>query len=128
MGATGGGVGEQEETDRDQTHPGADHRLVGTKAVVCTGMGLIAVGLFLLSHTTVRGTYLDALPSFFLMGIGTGLAFAPCTESVMGSLPLEQAGVGSATNGAALQTGGALGVGVLGGLLNARYQDHMAQV
>jgi EmrB/QacA subfamily drug resistance transporter len=100
-------------------------RLVGTKAVVCTGMGLIAVGLFLLSHTTVRGTYLDALPSFFLMGIGTGLAFAPCTESVMGSLPLEQAGVGSATNSAALQVGGALGVGVLGSLLNTRYQSRM---
>jgi EmrB/QacA subfamily drug resistance transporter len=102
-------------------------RLVGTKAVVCTGMGLITVGLFLLSHTTVRGTYLDALPSFFLLGIGTGLAFAPCTESVMGSLPLEQAGAGSATNSAALQVGGALGVGVLGSLLNTRYQSRMAQ-
>ena len=46
----------------------------------------------------------------------------------MGSLPLEQAGVGSATNSASLQIGGALGVGVLGSLLNTRYQDRMAPV
>ena len=103
-------------------------RFVGTKPVVFTGMILIAAGLALLSRVTVHGTYADALPSFFLMGIGTGLALAPCLESVMGSLPLEQAGVGSATNSATLQTGGALGVGVLGSLLNTRYQDRMAPV
>jgi len=103
-------------------------RLVGTKPVVFAGMALIAVGLGLLSRVTVHDTYTDVLPAFFLMGIGTGLAFAPCTESVMGSLPIQQAGVGSATNSAALQTGGALGVGVLGSLLNTSYQDRMAPV
>jgi EmrB/QacA subfamily drug resistance transporter len=101
-------------------------RLVGTKLVVFAGMGLIAIGLGLVSRVTVHGTYLDVLPAFLLMGIGTGLAYAPCTESVMGSLPLDLAGVGSATNSTALQTGGALGVGVLGSLLNTRYQNRMA--
>ena len=51
---------------------------------------------------------------------------APCTESVMGSLPIRHAGVGSATNDAAMQVGGALGVGVLGTVLNLRYQHLMA--
>jgi len=103
-------------------------RFVGTKPVVFTGMALVALGFGLLSHVTVQDTYMDVLPAFFLIGSGTGLAFAPCTESVMGSLPLDQAGVGSATNGASLQTGGALGVGVLGSLLNTRYQDRLAPV
>jgi len=103
-------------------------RLFGSKPVVFVGMTMIAVGLFLLGWTTVHGTYLDALPGFFLLGTGTGLAFAPSTESVMGSLPLDQSGVGSATNSAALQVGGALGVGVLGSLLNSRYQDHLLPV
>ena len=103
-------------------------RFVGTKPVVGTGMALIAVGLALLSRVTVYGTYLEALPAFLCMGLGVGLAFAPCTESVMGSLPPEQAGVGSATNGASLQVGGALGVAVLGSLLNTRYQSHLAPV
>jgi hypothetical protein len=89
-------------------------------------MVLIAVGFALMTRITVHSTYLDALPAFLLMGGGTGLAFAPCTESVMGSLPLHETGVGAATNSAALQIGGALGVGVLGSLLNARYQDALA--
>jgi len=100
-------------------------RFVGTKPVVFTGMVLIATGLGLLSRVTVQSAYLDVLPAFLLMGTGTGLAFAPCTESVMGSLPLDQTGVGSATNGAALQTGGALGVAVLGSILNTRYQGRI---
>ena len=89
-------------------------------------MVLIAVGFGLLAHVTVRSTYVDVLPAFFLIGTGSGLAFAPCTESVMGSLPIDQSGVGAATNSAALQIGGALGVGVLGSLLNGHYQDQMA--
>jgi len=103
-------------------------RRVGTKPVVFAGMGLIAGGLVLLAHVTVHGTYGDAWPAFVMMGAGTGLAFAPCTDSVMGSVPPAQAGVGAATNGASLQTGGALGVGVLGSLLNTRYEDRLTPV
>ena len=103
-------------------------RRVGTKPVVFTGMTMIAAGLFLASRVSVHGSYADVLPGFVLMGLGTGLAFAPCTDSVMGSLPLEKAGVGAATNSAALQTGAALGVALLGSLLNTRYQSRLAPV
>jgi hypothetical protein len=41
----------------------------------------------------------------------------------VGSVPAAHTGVGSATNGAFLQIGGALGVAVIGSLLNTRYQD-----
>jgi hypothetical protein len=57
--------------------------------------------------------------------VGAGLAIPSATESVMGSLPAEHTGVGSATNGAFRQIGGALGVAVIGSLLNTRYQDTM---
>lgn len=101
-------------------------RRFGTKAVTFTGLVLVATGFGLMSSTSVHGGYLDAFPAFMLMGAGVGLTFAPCTEAVMGAVPLERAGVGSATNGAALQIGGAVGVGVLGSLLNTRYQGHLA--
>ena len=100
-------------------------RWLGTKPIVATGMVTIAVGLWLLSRTTVAGTYGSALPAFVMLGIGTGLAFAPSTESVMGSIPRTQAGTGAATNSTALQLGGALGVGILGSLLASRYQGRM---
>jgi Na+/melibiose symporter-like transporter len=101
-------------------------RMLGTKPVVFTGMGLVAAGFAMLSFTTVHGGYAQALPAFMVIGVGVGLAFAPCTESVMGSVPIEKAGVGSATNSASLQVGGALGVAVLGSMLNTRYQDTLA--
>ncbi len=100
-------------------------RWLGTKSVVATGMVAIALGLWLLSRTTVAGSYRSALPAFVILGIGTGLAFAPSTESVMGSLPRTQAGTGSAMNSTSLQLGGALGVGVLGSLLASRYQGRI---
>ncbi len=103
-------------------------RIAGAKPVVFAGMGLIAAGLMISARVTVHGSYMDVFPAYLLVGTGAGLAFAPATESVMGSLPPEQAGVGSGTNGAALQLGGGLGVGVLGSLLNTRYQDHLRPV
>ncbi len=97
----------------------------GTKPVVAAGLGFITVGLILLSRTSIATTYFAALPALLLIGVGSGLAMPPCTESVMGSVPLSDAGVGSATNDTAMQIGGALGVAVLGTFLNARYQDHV---
>lgn len=101
-------------------------RRVGTKYVVTGGMILIAIGLAVLSSTTVEGTYRDCIGPLVLVGVGVALALAPSTESVIGSLPLAEAGVGSATNDTAMQVGGALGVGVLGTALTLRYQHLMA--
>jgi hypothetical protein len=105
----------------------AAHRF-GSKVVIVSGMALIALGLGLLSRTTFAGTYRDCIAAFLVLGVGVALALAPSTESVMGSLPKEEAGVGSATNDTAMQLGGALGVGVLGTALILRYQHLMSPV
>jgi EmrB/QacA subfamily drug resistance transporter len=97
-------------------------RKIGTKSVVVPGLLLIALGLGLLSQTTVNDGYSWCLPFLLLIGCGVGLALAPSTDSVMGSVPTEEAGVGSATSDTSLQVGGALGVAVLGTALNLRYQ------
>ena len=103
-------------------------RRVGTKLVVFGGLVLVALSLALLARVTAADTYADVVGRFFMLGIGVGLTFAPCTDSVMGSVPAARAGVASATNGTALQTGGALGVAVLGSLLSGRYQADLAPV
>ena len=97
------------------------HR-VGTKYVVTVGLALIALGLGLLPVRPSPMTYRDCIGPFLIVGVGVAMALAPCTESVMGSVPKEEAGVGSATNDTAMQVGGALGVAVLGTALNLRYQ------
>jgi len=53
-----------------------DH-IVGTKPVVFGGMAFIALGFALLTRVTVHDGYMDVLPAFLLIGLGTGLAFAP---------------------------------------------------
>ena len=103
-------------------------RKFGSKPVVFAGLGLVAAGFAMLSFTSVHGGYTQALPAFLMIGTGVGLSFAPCTESVMGSVPLDRAGVGSATNSASLQIGGAVGVAVLGSALNSRYQHMLSPV
>jgi EmrB/QacA subfamily drug resistance transporter len=100
-------------------------RAAGTKLTVAAGLLSIAVGLWQISGASVAATYLDTLAGVILLGIGAGLAIPAATESVMGSLPRSDTGVGSATNGVFIQVGGALGVAVIGSLLASRYQDTM---
>jgi EmrB/QacA subfamily drug resistance transporter len=96
-------------------------RAVAPRYVIGAGLAAIAGGLWQISGTTVASTYGSILPGVILLGIGAGLAIPAATESVMGSLPGGDTGIGSAANGAFLQTGGALGVAVMGSLLSTRY-------
>ena len=55
-----------------------------------------------------------------------GLVMAPATESIMGSLPLGKAGVGSAVNDTTRQVGGALGIAIIGSVLSSVYGSKIA--
>ena len=58
-----------------------------------------------------------------LMGIGMANVLAPCTDSIMGSLPRAKAGVGSAVNDTTRQMGGAVGVAVFGSLMASHFTE-----
>jgi EmrB/QacA subfamily drug resistance transporter len=100
-------------------------RVTTVRYTIAVGLLFIAGGLWQVSGATATSTYADILPGVILLGVGAGLAIPAATESVMGSLPRGDVGVGSATNGAFLQTGGALGVAVIGSLLNTRYTNNI---
>jgi predicted MFS family arabinose efflux permease len=96
---------------------------VGTKLVVGAGMTFVATGLAVASTATPELGYLARLlPAQLLMGAGMALAMAPATESIMGSLPRDKAGVGSAVNDTTRQIGGALGVAIIGSALAGTYR------
>ncbi len=63
-----------------------------------------------------------------VLAAGMGLTMAPATESIMGSLPPAQAGVGSAVNDTTREVGGALGVAVLGSVLSSVFGSRMVDV
>src|SRR4051812_20399074 len=97
-------------------------RLVGTKWVVAGGLSLFTVGLLVAAATfDADSSYTPVFFTMLAMGAGMGLAMAPATESVMGSLPKEKAGVGSAVSDTTRELGGTLGVAVGGSALAAIY-------
>jgi len=100
-------------------------RLAGIRYTVAAGLAIIAGGFWQISGATVASGYGGILVGLVLLGIGAGLVIPAATESVMGSLPSGDTGVGAAINGTFLQVGGALGVAVIGSLLTTRYQDRM---
>jgi EmrB/QacA subfamily drug resistance transporter len=99
--------------------------VVGTKRVVTLGLVVVAVSMFFLSFITVDSSYLRVIVNYTLVSIGMGLTMPPATESVMGSLPREKAGVGSAVNDTTRQVGGALGVAVIGSIVASVYASHI---
>ncbi len=95
---------------------------IGTKLTVSLGLGLVTVALVTFTGLTVDSDYAtDVIWRFVLMAVGMGLTMAPATDSVMGSLPLAKAGVGSAVNDTTRQVGGALGVAIIGSVLSSTY-------
>lgn len=104
-------------------------KFAGSKVTAAVGLAAIAGGLWQASAaSTATATYGDVLPGMLVVGIGAGLLLSTATNSLVGSLPQDEAGVGSAANGVSIQVGGALGVAVIGSVLATQYQDQMATV
>lgn len=100
---------------------------VGTKAIVTTGLALVAVGLLLMHGIRTDSSYWDVIWRMVVMAMGMGLTMAPATESIMGSLPLAKAGVGSAVNDTTRQVGGALGVAIIGSVMSSGYGTSLSK-
>lgn len=101
-------------------------RVLGVKFTVGAGLVSITGGLWQVSAvSSSAATYAQVVPGLLLLGLGAGLLMPTATNSVVGSLPQGDSGVGSASNAVALQLGGALGVAVIGSVLSTRYQDNL---
>ena len=95
---------------------------VGARLAMATGIFLCGAGLALMALlVSVDGGYLSVLPGYIVMGLGMGLSMTPSTEAITSSLPREQQGVASALNDIAREFGSALGIALLGGVMNAGY-------
>jgi EmrB/QacA subfamily drug resistance transporter len=97
----------------------------GNKRVVVTGLLIVALSFLLIHSLDASSSALQVIAVTMVMGLGMGNVMAPCTDSIMGSLPRAKAGVGSAVNDTTRQFGGAVGVAVFGSLVASRFADHM---
>ena len=102
---------------------------IGTKMSVSGGIFLMGLAFFYLSQTLeVDTSYPPFLVGILVMGIGIGMTSAPATNCIMGSVPLSRAGVASAMSNVTRQIGLALGVAVLGTVLNGVYRDKIDEI
>ena len=100
-------------------------RLIGTTRVVRVGLvfeavGLIVVALMITPHTTL----LALLPGSVLFGVGVGFASSQLTNVILSEVDRDKAGVAGGTNTTVRQVGAALGIAVIGSLLNAQAIAH----
>ena len=96
----------------------------GRHRVVSTGLFLLTVGMLLFAtQVTIESDYIIMMAVFFILGIGMGLTMAPSTSLIMEAIPADKAGVGSATNDASREIGGAMGIAIGGSLLNEFYRS-----
>ena len=98
---------------------------LGTKVMVAGGLATVAFSLVLMSRYGVDTPELRIGLTGLLMGGGIGLAMAPATEAIMGSVDQAKAGIGSAMNDVVREVGGTLGVAVLGSVLASAYASGM---
>ena len=95
----------------------------GRRKVITVGLCLVAVGLMLFTLVDIETAYAQIAVTFLLLGLGMGLTMAPSTTAIMEAIPQNKAGVGSATNDASREIGGALGIAIGGSVLNQIYQS-----
>jgi len=75
---------------------------------------------------SVEGGYWSILPGLLVLGLGIGLLMSPSTTAITESLPEEHQGVASALNDTVREFGGAVGIALLGSVLNAGYRSSVS--
>jgi len=99
----------------------------GTTRVLITGSLIFGLGLVLLATmVSVEGGYLSLLPGLMVFGVGVGLLMSPSTAAITEALPAEKQGVASALNDTVRELGGALGIALLGSLINSGYRSSVS--
>ncbi|MEU9335792.1 MFS transporter [Streptomyces sp. NPDC048290] len=86
----------------------------GAKALIGTGLLVLAGGLLWLSAVEPTGTFLvDVLPASLVAALGMSLAYIPAMMAAMSGAPQEQAGLASGIVNTTYQVGSALGLAAL---------------
>lgn len=100
-------------------------RRFGARVVLPAGLVTMGTGLVLAAQLEPQTGYGYIAFAVSLIGAGLGLTLASASESIIGSLPTRQAGVGSAVNETVQELGGTLGVAVIGSLVTSRFRFAM---
>ncbi|MCI0632400.1 MAG: MFS transporter [Actinobacteria bacterium] len=97
----------------------------GARRIVVLGLILTAIGMGVFVFVRVESTYLIVLAGLVLVAGGGSLVQPPSSNAIMGAVPREKAGMGSATNAAMRQIAASLGIAIIGGVAQVVYADRL---
>ncbi len=87
---------------------------IGTRLPSVLGMGLFAVGLFLLSRLTLDTSYIVVAGMLAVAGLGIGIFVSPNNSALMGAAPRHRQGIAAGILALARNVGMVIGVGLAG--------------
>ena len=90
------------------------------------GLALVALGLALMTQVGPTSGWTALLAGFIVAGAGSGMANPARGSVALGTVPQDQAGVGSGVNNTALQVGIAGGIAALGAIFQSRVRSVLA--
>lgn len=97
----------------------------GTRIPAAAGLLITAAGL-VWGATTDAGTSFGVVAAWLvLIGFGIGASMTPAMDAILGALPKDRAGAGSALTMALRQVGAALGIAILGTILANVYTGNL---
>jgi EmrB/QacA subfamily drug resistance transporter len=98
----------------------------GNNRLVAGGLILMSSGFAWIAVADADMAYSQIIGQMILLGFGLGFTSAPATEAIMGAVPANKAGQGSAVNDATREVGGTLGVAVIGSVFASVYSGALA--
>ncbi|MEV6760559.1 DHA2 family efflux MFS transporter permease subunit [Streptomyces sp. NPDC051105] len=97
----------------------------GSRAVVATGLVVLAFAAILGSRTAVDSGYGYTALWLSVAGLGFGFSVVPAMDGALAALPTDRAGSGSGLLMTTRQVGGAIGIALLGSLLASTFRDRL---
>jgi len=99
---------------------------IGLNRLASGGLVLMAIGFLVFSQLQVKFVYWHFLIGLIFFAAGMALAGTPATTAIVSSLPETKQGVASAVNDTSRELGSAIGIAILGSILNAQYRSGIA--
>jgi len=99
----------------------------GSRMLGMLGMGVLALGVFLLSRIGAETSLWTVAGAMVIAGIGTGTFISPNTSALMGSAPKARQGIASGVQAVARNFGMVLGIGLAGAIFTTQLEQNTAQ-
>lgn len=98
---------------------------LGPRTISVIASVIIMGGMGVFTQLEVDSGYLIPALGLALFGLGAGMIMTVLTDSIMASVPVDDAGVGSAMNDTSRELGFALGIAIVGAVVTGVYRNRV---